>query len=163
MNTSTTIIEKIPPEPPIPPESENHEGNQAQKQQSGDIGDTGDILHMFTGTSVTGLDISIKEPHDNGKGKQGEEKKPIVLQRSGSSTSPNEYGNNQSYDGKPTTTATISTLTPDDVATISTTTTSTATNNAVYRLGHTDIWVCRNCKIKADKHFMQIHDCSGKR
>ena len=30
MNTSTIIIEKIPPEPPIPPESENHEGNQAK-------------------------------------------------------------------------------------------------------------------------------------
>ena len=38
-------------------------GNQAQKQQSGDIGDTGDILDMSTGTVVTGLNISIKEPY----------------------------------------------------------------------------------------------------
>ena len=43
------------------------------------------------------------------------------------------------------------------------TTTATATNIAVYRLGGTDTWACRNCKIKADKHFMQIHDCSGKK
>jgi hypothetical protein len=43
------------------------------------------------------------------------------------------------------------------------TTTALATNKVVYRLGRTDIWACKNCKIKADKHFMQIHDCSGKR
>ncbi|HET7285712.1 MAG TPA: hypothetical protein VFI70_13600 [Nitrososphaeraceae archaeon] len=30
MNTSTIIIEKIPPAPPIPPVSENHEGNQSK-------------------------------------------------------------------------------------------------------------------------------------
>ena len=30
MNTSTIIIEKIPPEPPIHPVSENHEENQGK-------------------------------------------------------------------------------------------------------------------------------------
>jgi hypothetical protein len=57
--------------------------------------------------------------------------------------------NNKNGDGKPTTTATMST------------TTATATNNAIYRLGHTATWAYRNCKIKADIWFMQIHDCSG--
>ena len=98
---------------------------------------------------------------DNGnKGKQ-EDEKPIGLEKFGSSTSNNEYGNNQSSYGKPTTTATISALTTN-AATI--TATATATNDAAtYRLGHSDIWACKNCKIKADKHFMQIHDCSGKK
>ena len=41
--------------------------------------------------------------------------------------------------------------------------TATATNNAVYRLEDTDTWACRNCKTKADKHFMYIHECSGRR
>jgi hypothetical protein len=31
MNSSTIIIEKIPPAPPIPPVSENHEGKSKQK------------------------------------------------------------------------------------------------------------------------------------
>ena len=64
-------------------------------------------------------------------------------------------------DGKPTT-ATMSTLANDSAAAISITTAIT-TNNTVYRLGHTATWACRNCKIKADKWFMQIHNCSGKR
>ena len=66
--------------------------------------------------------------------------------------------------GKPTT-AIISALTTNDsaAATISTTTAATATNDAIYRLGYTATWACRNCKIKADKHFMQIHKCSGKK
>jgi hypothetical protein len=130
--------------------------NQAQKQQSGDTGDTGDILHMYTGTPVTGLGIPIKEPYnDNGtKGKQ-EEERPIVCE---SSTSNNEYGNNQSCYGKPTT-ATISALTTNTTNSTAT----AATNIAVYRLGGTDTWACRNCKIKADKWFMQIHDCSRKK
>jgi hypothetical protein len=66
--------------------------------------------------------------------------------------------NDKNGDGKPTT-ATISALTTNAATTI----TATATNIAVYRLGHTATWGCRNCKIKADKWFMQIHDCSGKR
>ena len=72
---------------------------------------------------------------------------------------------NKNGDGKPTTAiATISTLTTNDSAatTISTATTAIATNIAIYRLGGTDTWGCKNCKIKADKHFIQIHDCSGK-
>ena len=136
---------------------EKNGGNQAQKQQSGDIGDTGDILDMSTGTVVTGLNISIKEPYDNGKGKQE------VLQKFGSSTSHNEDGNNQSCKDKPTT---ISGLTTNDsVATTATisTTIATATNDAIYRLGCADTWACKNCKIKDDIHFMHIHDCSGKR
>jgi hypothetical protein len=66
---------------------------------------------------------------------------------------------NNNGDGKPTT-ATISALrTNDSVAA----TTTTAPNKAVYRLGHSDTWACKNCKIKADKHFMHIHDWSGKK
>jgi hypothetical protein len=45
----------------------------------------------------------------------------------------NEYGNNQSCDGKPT--ATISVLTTNDAATIGATI-APATNSTVYRLGH---------------------------
>jgi hypothetical protein len=36
-------------------------------------------------------------------------------------------------------------------------------DDAIYRLGRTDKWACRNCKIRDDIHFMQIHNCSGKR
>ena len=59
-------------------------------------------------------------------------------------------------------TSIISTLTANAAA-ITTTTIATDTNNAIYRLGGTDTWACKNCKIKADKWFMYIHDCSGKR
>jgi hypothetical protein len=69
---------------------------------------------------------------------------------------------NKNGDVKPTTTATMSKLANDSPAS-STTTTATATDIAVCRLGGTDTWACRNCKIKADKHFMYIHECSGKR
>ena len=38
------------------------------------------------------------------------------------------------------------------------TTTAPATDNAVYRLGRNPTaWACKNCKIKADKWFMQKH------
>ena len=67
---------------------------------------------------------------------------------------------NKNGDGKPT--STISTLTVNAIADI-TNTTAIATNNTIYRLGHTDSWACKNCKIKDDKHFIQIHDCSGKK
>jgi hypothetical protein len=58
--------------------------------------------------------------------------------------------NNENLDCKPTT---ISALTTN----AATATTVTATNVAVYRLGCTDTWACRNCKIKADKQFMYIY------
>jgi hypothetical protein len=70
--------------------------------------------------------------------------------------------NNKNGDGKPITIGTISTSANYSTDTINTTIT-TATNDAIYRLGHTDIWACKNCKIKADKHFMQKHNCSGKK
>jgi hypothetical protein len=72
---------------------------------------------------------------------------------------------NKNSDGKPTTTptATTSMLANYSSASISTTTTAPATDNAVYRLGGTDTWACKNCKIKADKWFMQKHNCSGKK
>ena len=70
---------------------------------------------------------------------------------------------NKNGDGKPKTATISASRTNDSVATTISTTTARATNNAVYRLGHTATWACRNCKIKADKHFMHIHDCSGKK
>jgi hypothetical protein len=71
---------------------------------------------------------------------------------------------NKNGDGKPIT-ATISALRTNDsvIAATTITITTTAANKAVYRLGHTDTSACKNCRIKADKHFMHIHDCSGKR
>ena len=71
--------------------------------------------------------------------------------------------NNKNGDGKPTTATISASRTNDSVATTISTTTARATNNAIYRLGHTATWACRNCKIKADKWFMQIHACSGKK
>jgi hypothetical protein len=65
---------------------------------------------------------------------------------------------NKNDDCKPT--STISTLTAN-AADITSTTIDTDTNNTIYCL-HTDTWACRNCKTKGYKHFMQIHDCSGK-
>jgi hypothetical protein len=32
---------------------------------------------------------------------------------------------------------------------------------SIYRLGQTDTWGCRNCKIKDDKWGMQKYPCSG--
>ena len=29
----------------------------------------------------------------------------------------------------------------------------------IYRLGHTDMFACHNCKNKGDKWFMQMHLC----
>jgi len=46
--------------------------------------------------------------------------------------------------------------------TITTISTVTATNNAIYRLGRTDC-ACHNCKKTGDKWYIQMHDCSGNR
>jgi hypothetical protein len=32
---------------------------------------------------------------------------------------------------------------------------------AIYRLGHSDIFACDNCKQKGDKWFMEKHFCQG--
>jgi hypothetical protein len=66
---------------------------------------------------------------------------------------------NKNGDDKPT--STISTLTAN-VADITSATIDTDTNNTIYR-AHADTWACKNCKIKADIHFMQKHNCSGKK
>jgi hypothetical protein len=33
--------------------------------------------------------------------------------------------------------------------------------NSIYRLSHSDIWACHNCRLTSDKWFMQVHDCKG--
>ena len=38
---------------------------------------------------------------------------------------------------------------------------SSRESNSVYRLGHSDIFACYNCKQKGDKWFMQKHWCKG--
>ena len=40
----------------------------------------------------------------------------------------------------------------------------TATTNvseSIYRLGHSDNWACKNCRQKADIHYMKKHICRG--
>ena len=34
-------------------------------------------------------------------------------------------------------------------------------NKTIYRLDHTDVFVCHNCKNNGDKWFMRVHDCKG--
>jgi hypothetical protein len=31
----------------------------------------------------------------------------------------------------------------------------------IYRLGNSDTWACKECKVKDDKHFMKQHHCKG--
>ena len=31
----------------------------------------------------------------------------------------------------------------------------------IYRIGHTDIFACKNCKNRGDRFFMLVHACSG--
>jgi hypothetical protein len=31
----------------------------------------------------------------------------------------------------------------------------------IYRVGHTDSWACKNCKLKGDTWFMRDHSCKG--
>ena len=31
----------------------------------------------------------------------------------------------------------------------------------IYRLGNSDTWACKECKIKGDRHFMKQHFCKG--
>ncbi len=35
--------------------------------------------------------------------------------------------------------------------------------NSIYRLGHSDLFGCKNCKVKGDKPFMMKHpqNCKG--
>lgn len=33
--------------------------------------------------------------------------------------------------------------------------------NSIYRIGETDLWLCKNCKIKGDKWYMMKHPCQG--
>lgn len=33
----------------------------------------------------------------------------------------------------------------------------------IFRLGHSDIFGCHNCKKTGDKWYMQTHNCSGKK
>jgi hypothetical protein len=35
------------------------------------------------------------------------------------------------------------------------------TSNFIYRLGHSDIFGCRNCKVTGDKFFMEEHACKS--
>ena len=37
------------------------------------------------------------------------------------------------------------------------------TPNTIYRLGHSDNFGCKNCKIKGDKFFMDAHLCRTSR
>jgi hypothetical protein len=30
----------------------------------------------------------------------------------------------------------------------------------IYRIRNSDEWGCKNCKVHADRHFMEVHDCS---
>ena len=38
--------------------------------------------------------------------------------------------------------------------------TLTTTSENIYRLGHSDIFGCENCKLTGDKWFMRNHNCS---
>ena len=31
----------------------------------------------------------------------------------------------------------------------------------IYRIGNSDTWACKECKIKDDKWFMKQHQCKG--
>jgi hypothetical protein len=33
--------------------------------------------------------------------------------------------------------------------------------NNIYRLGNSDTWACKECKVKDDRHFMKQHPCKG--
>jgi hypothetical protein len=33
--------------------------------------------------------------------------------------------------------------------------------DSIYRLGHSDTWACKNCKLTGDIHFMTHHICRG--
>jgi hypothetical protein len=33
--------------------------------------------------------------------------------------------------------------------------------NKIYRLGHSDIWACNDCRQKGDIHYMKQHICKG--
>jgi hypothetical protein len=35
------------------------------------------------------------------------------------------------------------------------------TNSTIYRLGHSDNFACKNCKVRGDKFFMETHVCRG--
>lgn len=35
------------------------------------------------------------------------------------------------------------------------------TKGSIYRLGDSDLFGCKDCKILADRIFMESHDCSG--
>jgi hypothetical protein len=32
---------------------------------------------------------------------------------------------------------------------------------AIYRIGHSDNFGCKNCKVRGDRFFMEAHACSG--
>lgn len=34
-------------------------------------------------------------------------------------------------------------------------------NSNIFRLGHSDIWACKNCALKDDIWFMEQHRCKG--
>jgi hypothetical protein len=38
---------------------------------------------------------------------------------------------------------------------------NSTTNQNIYRLGHSDKWACKNCKIIDDGWFMRVHNCRG--
>jgi hypothetical protein len=33
--------------------------------------------------------------------------------------------------------------------------------NSIYRIKETDLWLCKNCKMRGDKWFMMKHPCQG--
>ena len=38
----------------------------------------------------------------------------------------------------------------------------TSSSLPIYRLGHSDIFACENCKLKGDIHSMKQHNCRGR-
>jgi hypothetical protein len=37
----------------------------------------------------------------------------------------------------------------------------TSSRPSIYRLGRSDTWACKNCKLTGDRHFMKVHYCRG--
>lgn len=136
----TARIAKIPPVSRIPPVKQNHEENQSKT--TGDNSGIGDIIPPTN-------QIPPVENHQNHAQKsetgdtggiggilpthiEGQQKRKATEAQAG-----NECDNGLASSS------------------------SSGESSSIYRLGHSDTFVCYNCKQKGDKWFMQKHLCTG--
>lgn len=129
-NTANIRIRKIPPMSTMPPTIENHEGNNVTS--TGDISTNGDIMPPANEMPpIQSPENHAQKSEIGGIGGNGGILPPLDEGQQLEAGAQN--------DGLPSS--------------------SSGELNSIFRLGHSDIFACHNCRQNGDRWFMQKHLC----